>query len=119
MVHFVDNKGATPAFYAVLGAHLPCLKYLIEKARADVHATTHKGQSLMHAACLTGHMPTILWLLNRMDKRAIEWKTIDNATAFHFAACMSTNWRHREQTIIKLQMLVLLKFWLFCTNLVD
>ncbi len=87
MVNRRDRNGATAAFYAVQGGYLQCLKYLVDKARADVYAVTRKGHSLLHAACLNGHVIIVQWLLGKMERRALLSQTNDAATPVHCAAC--------------------------------
>lgn len=79
--------GSTAVFYAVQGGHLQCVRYLIEKARGDLTVANNRGQSLLHAASLAGHIHIVHWLLTRLERSAIFWQTIDLATPIHCAAC--------------------------------
>jgi ankyrin repeat protein len=74
----------------VQGGYLQCLRYLVEKARGDLRATTNRGQSLLHAACLSGQPHIVHYLLPRLDRSAIFWQTLDMASPLHCAACTFT-----------------------------
>uniref|UniRef100_A0A914VCM2 Uncharacterized protein n=1 Tax=Plectus sambesii TaxID=2011161 RepID=A0A914VCM2_9BILA len=86
MVNAKDRYGSTPAFYAIQSGYLQCLRYLVEKARADLRATNNRGHTLLHAACLSGQPHVVHYLLPRLDRSAIFWQTQDMATPVHCAA---------------------------------
>lgn len=84
---FFVISGCTPAVYAVQGGCLACVRYLVEKARADLGCLTSKGQSLLHVAALSGQFNVAKWLLQQMGTQAALWQTLDSATCVHCAAC--------------------------------
>uniref|UniRef100_A0AC34RFA8 ANK_REP_REGION domain-containing protein n=1 Tax=Panagrolaimus sp. JU765 TaxID=591449 RepID=A0AC34RFA8_9BILA len=88
MANYKDKYGCTPSTYAAQGGNLDCLRYLIEKARADISVLTAKGQSLLHVAALSGHVPIIRWLrtASRSGSDAVLWPTYDKANVIHCAA---------------------------------
>uniref|UniRef100_A0A914Z8V5 ANK_REP_REGION domain-containing protein n=1 Tax=Panagrolaimus superbus TaxID=310955 RepID=A0A914Z8V5_9BILA len=86
MVNFKDQFGLSPCAYACQNGSLQCLRYLIEKANADISSLTTKGQSLLHISSLSGHVPIVRWLIYRTGSDAILWPTYDRANAIHCAA---------------------------------
>uniref|UniRef100_A0AC35FM37 ANK_REP_REGION domain-containing protein n=1 Tax=Panagrolaimus sp. PS1159 TaxID=55785 RepID=A0AC35FM37_9BILA len=86
MVNFKDQFGLSPCAHACQNGSLQCLRYLIEKANADISSLTTKGQSLLHIASLSGHVPIVRWLIYRTGSDAILWPTYDRANAIHCAA---------------------------------
>ena len=86
MVNCKDQFGCTPCAYAAQGGSLNCLRYLIEKANSDISVLTIKGQSLLHIASLSGHVPIVRWFLYRTGSDAVLWPTYDRANSIHCAA---------------------------------
>ena len=88
MANYKDKFGCTPSTYAAQGGSLDCLRYLIEKARADISVLTSKGQSLLHVAALSGHISIVRWLrtASRGGSDAVLWPTYDKANVIHCAA---------------------------------
>ncbi|GMT23073.1 hypothetical protein PFISCL1PPCAC_14370, partial [Pristionchus fissidentatus] len=86
VVHCRDEFGCTPALYAIQGGCLTTLRFLIDKAKANLHVTTHKGMSLLHVACIGGHDNIVRYLLAKMGTSAVTSMTKDHANAVHCAA---------------------------------
>ncbi|EYB85639.1 hypothetical protein Y032_0294g1631 [Ancylostoma ceylanicum] len=81
-----DAFGCTPCAYAVQGGNVDVVRYLVEKAHAEIGSVSRRGQSLLHIASLCGHEEIVRWILNRSGTNVILWTTLDNANAVHCAA---------------------------------
>ncbi|KAK6748017.1 hypothetical protein RB195_000936 [Necator americanus] len=81
-----DVFGCTPCAYAVQGGNIYALRYLVEKAHAEISSVSCRGQSLLHIASLCGHENIVRWILNRSGSDIILWTTVDKANAVHCAA---------------------------------
>ncbi|KIH45400.1 ankyrin repeat protein, partial [Ancylostoma duodenale] len=81
-----DAFGCTPCAYAVQGGNVDVVRYLVEKAHAEIGSVSRRGQSLLHIASLCGHEEIVRWILNRSGTNVILWTTLDNANAIHCAA---------------------------------
>ncbi|RCN53470.1 ankyrin repeat protein, partial [Ancylostoma caninum] len=81
-----DAFGCTPCAYAVQGGNVEVVRYLVEKAHAEIGSVSRRGQSLLHIASLCGHEEIVRWILNRSGTNVILWTTLDNANAIHCAA---------------------------------
>ncbi|CAD5226843.1 unnamed protein product [Bursaphelenchus xylophilus] len=86
MVNHQDVYGCTPCVYAVQGGSLASLRYLVEKAKANIGCLTSKGQSLLHVAALSSQFNMCRWLVQKMGSQAILWQTLDNANTIHCAS---------------------------------
>ncbi|CAI5446886.1 unnamed protein product [Caenorhabditis angaria] len=86
MVSARDEFGCTPSVYAIQGGCLGTVRFLVEKAKSEMGSVSHRGQSLLHIACLCGHDHIVRWILSRAGNDAILWTTNDRATAIHCAA---------------------------------
>jgi ankyrin repeat protein len=71
-VEAANRMGETPLHLACkctrLEAHkkwsvLDQVKYLVEKAGADIHAMDNNGQTPLHVACMCGHTRTVVYLV--------------------------------------------------------
>lgn len=83
-----------------------CLKYLVEKAKADIRMVTKRGQSLVHAACLNGHVDIVEWLFTILDRSFVCQQTRDAATPFHCAACIIIYRRIADECFHLIQLYV-------------
>uniref|UniRef100_A0A0N5AMI4 ANK_REP_REGION domain-containing protein n=1 Tax=Syphacia muris TaxID=451379 RepID=A0A0N5AMI4_9BILA len=86
MANFRDEFGCTACVYAIQCGSLLCLRYLVEKCRANLASVSDRGQSLLHVACLAGYPHIVQWILQRSVPNIIFWTTSHNANAIHFAA---------------------------------
>jgi ankyrin repeat protein len=72
-VHRDDNRrngkrtkpkiAAPPLYWASLHGHLAVVQYLIETARANVHAVTDRGWTALHVASAHGHVAVVQYLI--------------------------------------------------------
>uniref|UniRef100_A0A7E4WAX2 ANK_REP_REGION domain-containing protein n=1 Tax=Panagrellus redivivus TaxID=6233 RepID=A0A7E4WAX2_PANRE len=86
MINRRDKYGCSPCTYAAQSGSLNCLRFMIEKGRADMSTLTNKGQSLLHVSALSGRLLIVRWLLYRTGSDAILYPTYDKANAVHCAA---------------------------------
>jgi ankyrin repeat protein len=60
--HCIMLLDTTTAFQAAVSGDLERLKYLVTDRKTDINLTNTRGMSLLHFACLKGHVPMVKWL---------------------------------------------------------
>jgi len=60
----ISRNGQSPLHYAVIGNHMDCVRFLIEKAELDINCTDSFRMSPIHTASSWGRIQILIYLIS-------------------------------------------------------